>query len=321
MRAFAKAAAFTAVVMAVFIFIGETLTKISGQSSGPAAAVGVSPEAGEAIFWGKGKCSTCHSVGDQGSAVRCPNLGDAKWPAIGARAADRAGDIARNQGRSLSPSDYLIESMAKPDAYVVEGYKNEMPVIWRPPIALQPDEIKAVALYLMSLGGVPDAASLTIPAYVKPVVEGEAAAWRPYMEGDPEYGREIFFDPEGPGCNKCHRIGDQGGRVGPELTNVGGTRAPEFIMESILDPNKEIASGFEVSEVVTKEMDRIRGIKKAEDDRTVTLALNTGEVEVVNKADVTEMFERKESMMPGNFAELLTVDQLHHLLAYLMSLR
>lgn len=321
MTAFLRAALFTLIVMALFVAIGETLTNISGQSSGPATVAGVNPEAGEAIFWGKGKCSTCHSVGEKGSAVRCPNLGDAKWPVIGARAADRAEEIREKQGRDLSPADYLIESMTKPDAYVVEGFKNEMPVIWKPPVALQPDEIRAVALYLMSLGGTPDVAAITIPSYVKAVAEREVAAWQPYMEGDPEYGQAIFFDPEGPGCGKCHRIGDEGGHVGPELTNVGGTRTPRFIIEAILNPNREIASGFEVWEVETNEMDRIRGIKKAEDEQSVTLALNSGEVKVIARSDIAEMFERKESMMPGNFSEILPVDQFHHLLAYLSGLQ
>ena len=55
------------------------------------SAVEITPEGGETIFWGKGRCFTCHSLGDQGSAVRCPNLGQfgEKFPLpIGVRAVE-----------------------------------------------------------------------------------------------------------------------------------------------------------------------------------------------------------------------------------------
>ena len=63
------------VVLACYIWVGRTITAMTGGEKTAGGVVEISPEGGEQIFWGKGRCFTCHSVGGQGSAVRCPNLG------------------------------------------------------------------------------------------------------------------------------------------------------------------------------------------------------------------------------------------------------
>ncbi|MCH7760633.1 cytochrome c, partial [candidate division TA06 bacterium] len=156
---FLKIAIFTIMIIALFVYVSEVLTKISGQAVVTVAVEGVNPEAGEAIFWGKGKCHTCHSIGGQGSAIRCPNLGEgSQGPIMAIRAEERA----KEQGLK-SGTEYLIESLSEPGAYVVEGFKNEMPLVYKPPILLQPDEIKAVISYLQSLGGEVDIGAIKLP--------------------------------------------------------------------------------------------------------------------------------------------------------------
>ena len=142
-----KVSLFIILLMAAFGYMGYAVTSISGGAV--RVAEGINPEAGEVIFWGKGKCSTCHSVGDQGSAIRCPNQGDAGplGMPIGLRAEARAKERAAKTGAPFSAADYLIESLAHPNAYVVDGYKAEMPVVTKPPINLSPDEVKAVVVY------------------------------------------------------------------------------------------------------------------------------------------------------------------------------
>ena len=84
---------FLLVVLGAFLWIGQSITAMTGGEKKAASVVEGTPEGGEAIFWGRGRCFTCHSVGDQGSAVRCPNLGQfgEKFALpIGARAAERA---------------------------------------------------------------------------------------------------------------------------------------------------------------------------------------------------------------------------------------
>ena len=70
-----KVFAFLLILVALFMWVGNAITKMTGGEKIASSAVTISPEGGETIFWGKGRCFTCHSIGDKGSAARCPNLG------------------------------------------------------------------------------------------------------------------------------------------------------------------------------------------------------------------------------------------------------
>lgn len=331
MRApFLRVAGFTVAVVALFALLGETITRISGESqrsSAAAPAAGdVSPEAGEAIFWGKGKCFTCHAVGNRGGAIRGPDQGETgplRLP-IGARAEGRARERTQATGRPYTATDYLVESLLDPGAYVVEGFKNEMPAPMRPPIGLTADEVRAVIAYLQSLGGTVDVAAIRLPAAALAAARQSAAAsaWAPYLAGDPKKGEDLFFNPESnAACGKCHAVGGKGGQVGPELTHVGGTRDPRFIVESILDASKEIASGYEAVLVITRDGRYITGIVRREDAAAIEIADAQSQAHKVPKTEIAQRVPQKVSLMPGNFREILTVEELHDLLAYLTALR
>lgn len=334
MHSFVKAALFTVALCGSYIYIGEVITEISGGAKTATTAAGVSPEAGEAIFWGKGKCHTCHSIGARGSAIRGPNLGEAgeKFPLpIGLRAEERAKELSQKTGKPMTAADYLVQTHFDPGAYVVEGYKNEMPAAWKAPIKLKPEEILAVDLYLQSLGGEPNATALANSPYFAAMKKaagsqkGAAAttvAFQPYLKGDPEKGKALFFDVEGKApCAKCHTVGDKGGKVGPELTNVAGTRDLQYIIQSVLEPSAEIASGYEPYLVVTKDGEFITGVKKGENDQSVTLADTEGATRMIPKANIEKMVQQKKSIMPDNFRELLTIEEFHDLIAFLETLK
>lgn len=271
-----KVAAFVLVLVGLFVWAGETLTRASGDNRRVAPGEAVSVANGELIFWGPGKCSTCHAVGTRGTSVRGPNLGESRDGSIIAmRAIERAAERSAALGRSMTPTEYLVESLSDPSAHVVEGFKDEMPVIYKPPIALEPGQFTSVILYLQSLGGEPDRGLISLPADAQRSAGAvSTAAWEPYLDGDPVRGRELFFDATGPAaCGVCHRVDGEGGEIGPDLTQVAGTRTAQFIVESLLEPDANIAGGYEMS------------------------------------------------LMPGNLAEMLTVQEFHDLLAFLRTLR
>ena len=327
-RPFLRVAVFTVVVVLAIAAVGEMITRVSGEGGRrPAVAVtaaNITPEAGEAVFWGKGKCSTCHAVGTRGNAVRGPNQGEGGplGLPIGARAEERARERATATGKPYTATDYLVESLADPAAYVVQGYKNEMPNPFQPPIRLSPDEGRAVIAYLQSLGGTADLAAITLPPGLEArAAAGPAAEWKPYVAGDPKKGEKLFFDLDSTAaCGKCHRVGDRGGNVGPELTTVAGTRDPRFIIESILDPSKVIASGYETVLIITRKDRYVTGIVKKEDAASVEVADSQGKLQKVAKADIKQRAPQTVSMMPGNFKEILTVEEFHDVLTYVLSL-
>jgi putative heme-binding domain-containing protein len=324
-KGFRGVATFTVGLILLYVLSGEAVTRLVGESGGGVAAEGVNPDAGREIFWGKGKCATCHSVGDEGSAIRCPNLGETgpTGLSMGLRAEQRATE-RQTQGAShvKTGTDYLVESIAEPDAYVVEGFKAEMPRVYQPPISLTADEIRAVITYLQSLGGEVDAAAIQLPAAVAQAAgaQAEGAAFRLYLPGDPERGEALFTGEVGDvACGKCHTVAGEGGQVGPELTDVAGRQTLENIVQSILEPSAVIASGFDPIVVRTKDNRTVNGVIKAEDDAQITIVTSDGEEVEIRKADMAA--ERRApdvpSVMPGNFSEVLTIQQLSDLVAYL----
>lgn len=309
-NAFVRVVIFTLVVMAAFVWVGQVITDISGGGEAVVAAEGVNPEAGEALYWGRGKCHTCHSIGDRGSAIRGPNHENVALTAV-ERATERG---------LPSATDYLVESIADPSAYVVEGYKDEMPIVYRPPIALAPDEVRAVISYLQTQGGEVDIAAITLPEVIlRAAAEGGGEEpFQTYMAGDPDAGEALFYDLEGvAACASCHTVGDQGGKVGPNLTDVAGTRTLPYIIESIVSPSAEIASGFEPVAFRATDGKIYTGVIREEPETAITFVTKEGEEITFEKADIQVRDENPPSLMPDNFPDLLTVREIHDLLAFL----
>ena len=107
---------------------------------------------------------------------------------------------------------------------------------------------------------------------------------------------------------------------GPALDRIASRRAPEFIMESILQPSKDIAPEYEAVAVATKDGRVITGLRVNETNFSIQLREENGRFHSFLKRDLDEVKVLKKSLMPENFAELLTVKELHDLFAYLMTL-
>lgn len=316
-----KTAVFVLVTLGLFVYVGALVTEISGGEATTAVAEGISPEAGEAIYWGKGKCSTCHSLGDQGSAVRGPNHADVCAKARDLRVPERQ---AAGASDIQTATDYLVESIADPEAYIVEGFAGAMPEVYLPPISLTPEEITAVIVYMQTQGCEPDPAAIELPSEILNAAAAEVAAGGEFslgLVGDPAAGRELFFDAEGPaGCIQCHTVGEEGADVGPDLTDVAGTQTLAYIFESIMDPSAQIApGGYEPIQVQLNDGTVLSGIITVEDETALTIKDKEGVETVVALSDINR--ERRypdiPSLMPANFGQLLTVQEVADLIAFL----
>ncbi|MFQ5714488.1 MAG: c-type cytochrome [Candidatus Scalinduaceae bacterium] len=318
-RPFLNVVIFTLVFVGGVVYLCGLLSRISGETASAGTIAGVSPEAGESIFWGKGKCHTCHQIGTRGSAVRCPNLDN-----VAVRAEERAAERAKQGKPGMTATDYLVESVSFPNNYVVDGFKGEMPFVYEPPISLNQEEITAVITYLQTQGGEADQSTIKIPQEVVKKIsagKGKAVAWAPYMEGDPEVGESLFFDTESnAGCAKCHTVKDKGEKIGPELTTVAGTRTAQFLVESILKPSAVIASGFEPYLVITTDGEYITGVKKSEDEEWIELATQEGEIIEIPKDEIETIAPQTTSIMP-NFSKTLNMEEFHNILSFLLRLQ
>jgi len=148
--------------------------------------------------------------------------------------------------------------------------------------------------------------------------------WKAYLtsSGDPIQGKKLFFDSEGKAnCGKCHTVNGKGGKVGPQLSFVGTSRTKEFLLESILKPKAVITSGYSSILILTKKGKFITGVKRNEDDSSIDLMDKEGNLLHVPKDEIKKYKTQKISIMPGNFKDILSQDEVRHLLAYLSTLK
>ena len=137
--------------------------------------------------------------------------------------------------------------------------------------------------------------------------------------GNPEKGRKLFFDSEKSLCLKCHRLGDQGERIGPELTGVGSRFSRIYLAESILEPSRTIAPSFGTQVLTLKNGKVVTGVKVAETETTLTLGDNQGQKQLLAKADIDMQQVSAVSTMPEGLEKRFTEEEFVDLIAFLAS--
>jgi putative heme-binding domain-containing protein len=139
--------------------------------------------------------------------------------------------------------------------------------------------------------------------------------------GSPEHGREVFFNVEKAGCNKCHRLGDQGGRIGPDLTGAGRRFSRIHLVESVLEPSRVVAPAFLNTAVRLRDGQVMVGVKVAETDSALTLGDAQGQSHVVEKSRIKEEQALEQSAMPEGIEKTLTDREFADLIAFLAAQR
>jgi putative membrane-bound dehydrogenase-like protein len=137
--------------------------------------------------------------------------------------------------------------------------------------------------------------------------------------GNPERGRTLFSDVAKSQCLRCHRLGEQGEKIGPELTGVGKRFARIHIIESILDPSRAIAPSYETLTVALKDGRSLSGVRVAETADHLTLGDRDGKKQVVAKSDIEARGTDLHSIMPEGLEKSWTTDEFVDLIAFLVS--
>jgi quinoprotein glucose dehydrogenase len=138
--------------------------------------------------------------------------------------------------------------------------------------------------------------------------------------GDAARGYDVFFGRSAASCRRCHKVGGNGGEVGPDLSAIAKDKDRQYLLESIVDPSAKIAKGFETLIVVTIEGKVLSGIVKSEDDKVVRLMTPEGSVLTVAQDDIEERAKGK-SGMPSDLSKNLTRSEIRDLVEYLSTLK
>ena len=138
--------------------------------------------------------------------------------------------------------------------------------------------------------------------------------------GDPSRGRSVFFGNRA-GCANCHRVGADGGQVGPDLSRIGTIRAGRDLLEAIVWPSASIVRGYEPWTVVTTDGRALTGMLGRDTaDAIHVITADRAEVRVA-RDDIEELSPARVSIMPQGLDAQISREELGDLIAYLLSLK
>lgn len=138
-------------------------------------------------------------------------------------------------------------------------------------------------------------------------------------QGNIQRGRELFMNAEKSQCLTCHRFGEQGGRIGPDLAGIGSRFSRIHLIESILEPSRTVAPSYETWIVVVQSGRVVTGVKVSETETLLTLGDNQGKTHKIPKSEIDDMQVKPQSTMPDGLEKQLTDREFVDLIGFLLS--
>ena len=142
---------------------------------------------------------------------------------------------------------------------------------------------------------------------------------RGLKQRDFDRGRRLFGEAQ---CFACHRFDNEGGAQGPDLTIVSGRFSVRDLLESILDPSKEISDQYAAVVITTTDGKLVTGriVNYSGDAMSVmTNMLDPNGLVNVNHKRVESVEKSKVSMMPTGLLDTFKEDEILDLIGYLLS--
>jgi len=153
-----------------------------------------------------------------------------------------------------------------------------------------------------------------ILAYLKTISPPTAAA---PGSGNATSGEHVFSS----NCIGCHRIGDRGGNLGPDLSRIGAARARAAMARQIRGTMGSFRTGYEPVTLTTPNGQEIQGVKKNEDLFSVQVMDTRERIQGYLREDLRTVSDEKKSAMPVFGPDKLSDADLDDLLSYLESLQ
>jgi quinoprotein glucose dehydrogenase len=141
--------------------------------------------------------------------------------------------------------------------------------------------------------------------------------------GDAEAGKKVFMERPDASCIRCHKINGKGGEVGPDLAGIISRHNREYILESILYPNKQIAPGFESLIAQMKDGRSYAGVVKAQTDEELSiLVINEDDTTLVKlkQSDIKKKVKGL-SAMPEGLGKVLSKSDIRNLVEFLATVK
>lgn len=138
------------------------------------------------------------------------------------------------------------------------------------------------------------------------------------IDGDPEHGKRIFFSRRA-ACSSCHRIEQEGGQVGPDLSQIGRIRTERDLLEAIVFPSSSFARGYEPYTIVTNSGRTYSGVIQSETAAEIVLVTTDQRTIRILRSEIDLLKQSAVSVMPQGINKQLSMEELRNLIAYLRS--
>jgi putative heme-binding domain-containing protein len=138
------------------------------------------------------------------------------------------------------------------------------------------------------------------------------------LRGNAGRGEALFWS-QAVNCGSCHKIGERGTAVGPDLSNIGKLRAKDDLLESMLEPSRRIEPKFAAYLCRTGEGRVVTGLVIKRDESGVVLRDAQNKEVVLVAAEIEQLQPSRRSLMPDGQMAGLTAQEAADLLEYLAS--
>ena len=163
--------------------------------------------------------------------------------------------------------------------------------------------------------GMPDERVWQVVAHVRSL---SRSAKEIDVPGNAVQGKQLYLDKGD--CSRCHTINGVGGRLGPDLSDIGWLRSTRHLKSSIIDPDLDIDRRYLSLHILKKDGQAIQGVPLNEDSYSIQLMDLQENLHSLWKRDLDEIRQEKRSWMPsyqGTFSD----SEVDDLVSYLYSLR
>lgn len=202
-------------------------------------------------------------------------------------------DLSTGRFRRASSDEELIR-------LIREGIPNTLMI---PKTNLSYGDTRAIVAFLRAL---PSGGALV------------AADDRVVTIGDAARGEALFFSNQTQ-CSTCHGVNGGGSLLSPDLGNIGATRTPGSLEQSILEPGAEVRAGNRFYQVTTTQGNNTTGLLLNQDTHSVQLLNENEQLASYLKKDLSN-FGFVPTTMPS-YLDVLSPTEVSDLVAYMISLK
>lgn len=219
---------------------------------------------------------------------------------------------------TAGPADYWID-------YTLDATLNALDAIWKP--ALKANTIaanNAAGLALLQKKANSAQPAQEAAEALKKLIAGAGASQKPLLmgqvakaTGNADQGKAVARRI----CVACHKVFNEGVAYGPDFAGVGTRLKRDEIIESILEPNAKISSGYATTNLETTAGEAITGFIAGETADVLSFKMPGGLVREIKKSDLKKRETLNQSSMPEGLAATMSPQEFLDLVEFLVSLK